>query len=295
MYEALLVRVGFKFWECSGWNIFFQHPTPDIIHERVVYWRCVRMVILLSCSEGRCRKNQNMWYNILRSFVDDRQTVRVIISCVLFCFLIFSSAQKSVSFMNGQIFTALVIILPLYHHISCIVSPAMMWYDRPVYDVMWCDMIWYLPVVTHYTPFPSLPFLSLPLSHLQKGGWQITWFFLYQCVWDLPEDSHAFCRLRTVVRGRLMWWLRIAEIINGYGGPSTIVVENRLLYDCRFHYRTAGMKNNWNSKQWCRLTLYSLKAPVWCTTVTSLALKVLDMPYTKDIQSSIHQSVSCGG
>ena len=204
MYEALLVRVGFKFWECSGWNIFFQHPTPDISHERVVYWRCVRMVILLSCSEGRYRENQNMWYNILRSFVDDRQTVRVIISCVLFCFLIFSSAQKSVSFMNGQIFTALVIILPLYYHISCIVSPAMMWYDRPVYDVMWYDMIsvmWYDMISScrdtlHALPFPPLPFPSL-ISLTER---RLTNYLIFSLSVRVRSSRRLSCVLSTSYR-----------------------------------------------------------------------------------------------
>ena len=157
MYEALLVRVGFKFWECSWWNIFFQHPTPDTIHERVVWWKCVRMVILVSCSEGRYGGNKNMWYNILRSIVEDRRTVRMIVSCVLICFVIFSSAQKSVVFINGQTVTALVIILPRYRHISFIVSSAMMWYD-----MIWCDVISFCRHTLHALPFHStlFPYLT---------------------------------------------------------------------------------------------------------------------------------------
>jgi hypothetical protein len=50
-------------------------------------------------------------------------------------------------------------------------------------------------------------------------------------------------------------------------------------------------------KGWLRMldNLSKHSSPVWCSTRTSVALNVRLIPYTKDIQSSIHQSVSSGG
>lgn len=62
--------------------------------------------------------------------------------------------------------------------------------------------------------------------------------------------------------------------------------------DGRFRSECVKLKVESSVEQGRGITQHS---PVWWTTVTAFALNVLFIPYTKEIQSSIHQSVSSGG